>query len=155
MTFDVGTTITVLPKLSVAVVGNNLRDLHNSNATQGVGYGIAVIPIQDLVIAADGFTSFTPDNQTGRKGTSVDGGRGPDIGREGRRAARGWLRRRDPATASRPPAFRRCRRWAPSTPASARTSSFTRAAGAATVVAISLRLFIPSQQPSLTPPGTL
>jgi hypothetical protein len=71
VTFDAGLTVTVLPKLSVAVVGTNLRDLHNSNAPLGVGYGIAFIPIPDLVIVADGWTRFTPDNYTGRKGTNV------------------------------------------------------------------------------------
>jgi hypothetical protein len=71
VTFDAGLTVTVLPKLSLAVVGTNLRDLHNSNAPQGVGYGVAVIPVPDLVIVADGWTVFTPSNTTGRKGTSV------------------------------------------------------------------------------------
>jgi hypothetical protein len=71
VTFDAGLTVTVLPKLSVAVVGTNLRDLHNSNAPQGIGYGLAVIPIPDLVLVADGWTVFTPSNYTGRKGTSV------------------------------------------------------------------------------------
>jgi hypothetical protein len=71
VTFDAGLTVTVIPTLSLAVVGTNLRNLHNSNAPQGVGYGIALIPIRDLVIVADGWTVFTPSNYTGRKGTSV------------------------------------------------------------------------------------
>ena len=71
VTFDVGATVSLIPKLSVGVVGTNLRNLHNSHATQGVGYGVAVIPIPDLVIAADGWTRLTPDNFTQRKGTNV------------------------------------------------------------------------------------
>jgi hypothetical protein len=71
VTFDAGLTVTVLPQLSVAVVGTNLRDLHNSNAPLGIGYGIAIIPMADLVIVADGWTVFTPSNYTGRKGTNV------------------------------------------------------------------------------------
>ena len=71
VTFDAGLTVTVIPKLSAAVVGTNLRDLHNGNAPQGVGYGIALIPMPDLVIAADGWTVFTPSKYTGRKGTSL------------------------------------------------------------------------------------
>ena len=154
VTFDVGTTITVLPKLSVAVVGNNLRDLHNSNATQGVGYGIALIPIQDLVIAADGFTSFTPDNVTGYKGTSAMVGGDLTLGgKVDVRLGGGY----DAAT----------RNGFASAGVSAVSEVGAIDAGISqdvvvhaggrrgTVVAISLRLFIPSQQPSLTPPGTL
>ena len=96
VTFDAGMTVTVLPKLSIAVVGTNLRDLHNSNASQGIGYGIALIPMPDLVIVADGWTRFTPDNQTGRKGTSVMVGGDLTVGGEVRRSAGGRLRRRDP-----------------------------------------------------------
>jgi hypothetical protein len=97
VTFDVGATINILPILSVGVVGNNLRDLDNSNATQGVGYGIAVVPITDLVIGVYGMTRLTPDNHTGRKGTGFMGGADLTLaGKYGIRAGGGY----DPATAS-------------------------------------------------------
>src|SRR5450755_852320 len=74
LTFDLGATVRPAPMLSLALVGSNLRDLGNSQATQGVGYGAALIPTPNLVVALDGLTRLTPDNQTGRKGTSVMAG---------------------------------------------------------------------------------
>ncbi len=106
VTFDVGTTITVLPKLSVAVGRHNLRDLHNSNATQGVGYGIALIPIQDLVIVADGFDQLHARQRDRVQGDQRDGGRGPDIGREGSTCGSGVDTTPRPGTTTRRPAFR-------------------------------------------------
>jgi hypothetical protein len=146
VTFDVGTTITLLPRLSVAVVGSNLRDLHNSHATQGVGYGVAVIPMNDLVIAADGLTRLTPDNQTGRKGTGfMVGGDLTLAGKFGLRAGGGY----DPATAN-----------GYATAGLSAMSDIGAIDGAirqdvvmhgttprGTVVLVSLRLFIPAQQP--------
>jgi hypothetical protein len=97
ITFDVGATATVLPMLSVGVVGSNLNDLDNSNATKGVGYGVAVIPIGDLVIGVDGMTRLTPDNHTGRKGTGFMAGMDLTLaGKYGIRAGGGY----DPATAN-------------------------------------------------------
>jgi hypothetical protein len=74
LTFDLGATIRPLPMLSLGLVGANLRDLDNSQATRGIGYGAAWIPIPNLVVALDGLTRLTADNQTGRKGTSVMAG---------------------------------------------------------------------------------
>jgi hypothetical protein len=74
LTFDVGATVRPTPILSFGVVGANLRDLGNSQATRAIGYGVAVIPTPSLVLALDGLTRLTPDNQTGRKGTSVMAG---------------------------------------------------------------------------------
>jgi hypothetical protein len=72
-------------------VGANLRDLGNSQATQGIGYGVALIPTPSLVVALDGLTRFTADNQTGRKGTSVmAGGDFTIAGRFGARAGGGY-----------------------------------------------------------------
>jgi hypothetical protein len=154
VTFDLGATVTLLPKLSLAIVGTNLHDLHNSNATQGVAYGVAVIPVTDLVIAADGWTRFTPDNHTGRKGTSVMvGGELTLAGKFAARLGGGY----DAATANG---------------YGAAGVSFISEIGAidggirqdvvvhqdskrATIVGISLRLFIPAQQPTLQQPGTL
>jgi hypothetical protein len=148
VTFDLGTTITLLPQLSVAVVGTNLRDLDNSNAAHGVGYGIALIPVADLVIAADGWTRFTPDNHTGRKGTSVMvGGDLTVAGKLDVRLGGGY----DAATAN----------GYASAGLSAVSEIGAIDAGIrqdvvvhensqrATIVAISPRLFIPGQQPTL------
>jgi hypothetical protein len=152
VTFDVGGTVMLLPKVSVAVVGTNLRDLHNSNATQGVGYGVAVIPIADLVLAADGFTSLTPDNQTGRKGTGFMVGGDLTLGGKFDIRLGGGF---DPATNNGYGAagFSAVSEVG-AIDAGIHQDLFIGAGSRrATVVAVSLRLFIPGQ-PSLTPPGT-
>jgi hypothetical protein len=74
VTFDLGATLRPVPVLSFAMVGTNLRDLHNGHAPQGLGYGVAVTAVSNLVISLDGRTRFTPDHYTNRKGTSVMGG---------------------------------------------------------------------------------
>ena len=74
VTFDVGATIRPTQIISIGVVGTNLRDLGTSEATQAIGYGVALLPIPALLVAADGLTRFTADGQTGRKGTSLMGG---------------------------------------------------------------------------------
>jgi len=154
VTFDVGGTITLLPKVSIAVVGTNLRDLHNSNATQGIGYGLAVIPIPDLVLAADGFTSLTPDNQTGRKGTSVMVGGDLTLGGKfDIRLGGGY----DAVTGNGYGAagFSAVSEVGAIDVGVRQDLFLHENSRRATIVALSLRLFIPSQQPSLTPPGTL
>jgi hypothetical protein len=74
VTFDLGATVRPHQLLSFALVGRNLRDLDNSHAAKGIGYGVALLPIPGLIIAADGLTRFTADNASGRKGTSVMAG---------------------------------------------------------------------------------
>ena len=74
LTFDVGATIRPTQVVSLAVVGTNLRDLGTSEATQAIGYGVALIPTANLLLALDGLTRLTADNETGRQGTSVMGG---------------------------------------------------------------------------------
>jgi hypothetical protein len=74
VTFDLGLTARPTGILSIGVVGANLRPLRTSQATQSVGYGVALLPTPALVVTADGLTRFTPDNQTGRKGTSAMAG---------------------------------------------------------------------------------
>jgi hypothetical protein len=97
VTFDAGATVSIIPKVSIGVAGYNLRDLDNSNAAKGVGYGVALIPIPDLVIGVDGVTRLTPDNYTGRKGTGfMAGGDLTLAGKYGVRAGGGY----DPATAN-------------------------------------------------------
>jgi hypothetical protein len=71
VTFDLGATIRPVQLVSLGVVGTNLYDLGNGYAPQGVAYGAALLPLPNLVIAADGRTRFGADNVTGRKGTSV------------------------------------------------------------------------------------
>jgi hypothetical protein len=70
-TFDLGATVHPTPILSLGLVGTNLHDLGNGQAAQGVGYGVAFVPTPNLLVVADGRTTFTADNHTGRKGTSV------------------------------------------------------------------------------------
>jgi hypothetical protein len=154
ITFDLGMTVTLLPKLTVGVVGTNLRDLHNSNATQGVGYGIAVAPIPDLVIAADGYTSLTRDNYTNRKGTGfMVGGDLTLGGKFSLRAGGGY----DPATANGYGALGQSAvSEIGAIDGSIRQDLLVHEGSPrATIALISLRLFIPAQQPSLQPPGTL
>jgi hypothetical protein len=74
VTFDVGATVRPSPLLSIGVVGANLRPLHTSQATQSIGYGVALLPTPELILVADGLTRLTPDNLTGRKGTSAMAG---------------------------------------------------------------------------------
>jgi hypothetical protein len=74
LTFDVGVTVRPLPMISLGVVGANLRSLDNSQAPQSIGYGAAWLPFSHLIVALDGLTSLTADNYTGRKGTSIMGG---------------------------------------------------------------------------------
>jgi hypothetical protein len=71
VTFDLGATIRPGQLVSLAVVGTNIYDLGNGYAPQGIAYGAALLPLPNLVIAADGRTRFSVDNITGRKGTSL------------------------------------------------------------------------------------
>jgi len=155
VTFDLGTTVTLMPKLMVAVVGTNLHNLDNSNATQGVGYGVAVLPIADLVIAADGTTLLTRDNHTYRKGTGfMVGGELTLAGKFAVRAGGGF----DPATANGYGALGlSAMSEIGAIDGAIRQDLFVNEnSRRGTVAMISLRLFIPAQQPSLTPPpGTL
>lgn len=154
VTFDVGGTVTLLPKLSVAVVGTNLRDLHNSNATQGIGYGAAFIPIADLVILADGFTSLTRDFLTGRKGTSVMVGGDLTLGGKFDIRIGGGF---DAVSANYygSAGFSAVSEVGAIDMGVRQDVIVHEGSRRATIVGVSLRLFIPSQQPSLTPPGTL
>jgi len=77
--------------LSLGVVASNLRDLNNFQATQAIGYGVAVLPVPALVLVADGRTRFTADPQTGRKGTSAMAGASYALfGKVGIRAGGGY-----------------------------------------------------------------
>jgi hypothetical protein len=74
VTFDIGGTFRPAQALSLAVVGTNLHDLDNGLAPIGLGYGAALMPIPNLILVADGRTTFERDLFTGRKGTSIMGG---------------------------------------------------------------------------------
>ncbi len=74
VTFDLGLTIRPTTILALALVGTNLRDLNNGLAPQGLGYGVAFVPVPNFVVALDARTLFTVDNFTNRKGTSVMAG---------------------------------------------------------------------------------
>ena len=69
-TFDIGATVRPTAMLSLGVTGTNLYDLGNGYAPQAVGYGAALIAAPNLVVIADGRTTFTPDRYTQRTGTS-------------------------------------------------------------------------------------
>ncbi|HVV48819.1 MAG TPA: hypothetical protein VHO06_04095 [Polyangia bacterium] len=75
-TFDLGATVRPTSIVSLGVVGTNLRSLSTSEATQAVGYGVALVPSPKALVVLDGLTRFTADDHTGRKGTSVMGGGG-------------------------------------------------------------------------------
>lgn len=74
LTFDVGATLRPAPILSLAFVGTNLHDLDNGLVPLGLGYGVALLPIPNVIVVADGRTTLEPDLFTGRKGTSIMGG---------------------------------------------------------------------------------
>jgi hypothetical protein len=70
-TFDVGVSVRPSPQVSLAVVGQNLRNLENSEAPQQIGYGVAFLAATDLTVALDGVTPFAANTYTGRRGTSI------------------------------------------------------------------------------------
>jgi hypothetical protein len=74
VTFDVGLTVRPVERLSLAVVGANLRDLHAGQAPVTVAYGAAFLPVPEVVVALDGLTSLTSDDLTGLRGTGVRAG---------------------------------------------------------------------------------
>src|SRR5882672_1255778 len=74
LTFDAGITVRPSPSFSLAVVGSNLRDLDAGQAPQTLSYGVAFLPMPELVLTLDGLTSFTRDDFLGTRGTGVMGG---------------------------------------------------------------------------------
>jgi hypothetical protein len=153
LTFDVGATIRPAQFVSIGLVGTNLRDLGNSQATQAIGYGVALIPLTNLLVVADGLTRFTADNQTGRTGTSLMGGAGYTfLGKLAARAGGGYDASTDTgylsfglSGISEIGAFDGGLRQDLQ-----RTTLASGAVVRETVVQVSLRLFIPaSQDPSL------
>ena len=60
--------------LSLGVVGTNLQRLQTDDAPRTIGYGIALSPVPELSLVADGRTLLDDSLRTGKKGTSVMGG---------------------------------------------------------------------------------
>jgi hypothetical protein len=150
ITFDLGITARPIPLLSIGLVGSNLRSLDNSLATQSIGYGVAVLPVPGLVLAADGVTRFTADNVTGRKGTSGMAGASYTLfGKLGIRAGGGY----DAATGAGYGTFGLSAISEIGALDGGVRQDLTRGDGGKreTVVGISLRLFIPASQTNQDP----
>lgn len=160
LTFDLGATIRPTQIVSIGIVGTNLRSLDTSQATQAVGYGVALIPTTNVLLVADGLTRFTADNQTGRKGTSVMAGAGYTfVGKFAARAGGGY----DASTGNGYLSFGLAAISDIGAFDGGVRQDLTRSALASgtevreTVVQVSLRLFIPASQtqdPSLDPQDT-
>lgn len=73
-TFDVGVTARPAAIVTVGAVATNLYNLHNDEAPRTIGYGAALSPVPELVLAVDGRTMLDTSLRTGNKGTSVMGG---------------------------------------------------------------------------------
>lgn len=150
ITFDLGVTVRPAGLLSIGLVGSNLRTLQNSQATQAIGYGVALLPTPLLVLEADGLTRFTADNVTGRKGTSaMAGGSYTLFGKMGIRAGGGY----DAVTGN---AYGTLGLSAISDIGALDggvRQDFSQGSGSsrATVVGLSLRLFIPASQTNPDP----
>jgi hypothetical protein len=74
LTCDVGATVRPMSSISFGVVGVNLIDRHSGQVPKMLTYGVAYLPVPDLVLAADGVTSLARDDFTGRRGTGVKAG---------------------------------------------------------------------------------
>ena len=74
VTADAGVTVRVASILTIGVVGYNLRDLSTVQAPVALGYGLALYPLPDLVIAVDGVHDFTTSDHTRGVRTTVGGG---------------------------------------------------------------------------------
>jgi hypothetical protein len=150
ITFHLGITARPIPLLSIGLVGSNIRSLQNSQATQAIGYGVAVLPLAGLVLAADGVTRFTADNVTGRKGTSAMGGASYTLfGKLGIRAGGGY----DAATGAGYGTFGLSAISDIGALDGGVRQDLSRGDGGTreTVVGISLRLFIPASQTNQDP----
>jgi hypothetical protein len=73
-TLDAGVVVRPASMLTIGIVGYNLRDLSTVNAPVAIGYGIALSPIADLVIAVDGLHDLTTSDPTIGTRTTVGGG---------------------------------------------------------------------------------
>jgi hypothetical protein len=74
LTFDVGLTARPVRPVTIGVVGYGLRDLEDAQAPRSFGGGIAVTPIEPLVLAVDGLLDLRTSEQARGKTLSVFGG---------------------------------------------------------------------------------
>jgi len=74
ITADVGVIVKAGSMLTIGAVGYNLHDLSTVQAPVGLGYGVAVTPLPDLVIALDGAHDFTTSDPGRGITTTVGGG---------------------------------------------------------------------------------
>lgn len=74
ITADAGLIVRTGTLFTLGVAGYNLRDLSTVHAPVAVGYGVAVNPIPDFVIAVDGLHDFTTTDPDRGVITSFGGG---------------------------------------------------------------------------------
>ncbi len=73
-TFDAGITIRPARPVTIGLVGYGLRDLEDGQAPRSLGGGIAVTPVEALVLAVDGLVDFHTSEPAGGRTLSVFGG---------------------------------------------------------------------------------
>ncbi len=74
ITADAGVIVRAASILTIGVAGYNLHDLSTIQAPVGLGYGLALNPVPDLVIAVDGLHDFTTTDPSRGVTTTVGGG---------------------------------------------------------------------------------
>jgi hypothetical protein len=74
ITADVGAVVRAASILTIGVVAYNLHDLSTRQAPVAVGYGVALYPVAEMVVAIDGFHDFTTSDDTRDTRTTVAGG---------------------------------------------------------------------------------
>ncbi|MBC8133839.1 MAG: hypothetical protein H7X95_12720, partial [Deltaproteobacteria bacterium] len=74
ITADVGLIVRAGAMLTLGVAGYNLRDLSTVHAPVALGYGAALTPMPDFVIAVDGLHDFTTTDPSRGVTTSIGGG---------------------------------------------------------------------------------
>jgi hypothetical protein len=74
ITFDVGMTVRPVRPLTIGLVGYALRDLENAQAPRGLGAGVALTPIDELIVAVDGLLDFRTSESARDRTLSIFGG---------------------------------------------------------------------------------
>jgi hypothetical protein len=74
VTFDAGLIIRPLGSVSLAVVGYNLRDLGTAERPVSLGGGVAISPIEGVLVTADGLVDFTTTDDERDNEISLMGG---------------------------------------------------------------------------------
>jgi hypothetical protein len=73
-TFDAGITVRPAAILTLGVVGYGLRDLNDAQVPRALGGGIALTPVEQLVVALDGVMDFQTSEAARGKSLNVFGG---------------------------------------------------------------------------------